>query len=293
VSKVVLKRFTSPRSSDPRRRDRLAVFDRRSGRVNDRSLGGAFIHPNFVAHDQERVERRWSAIESRAIRIYRELDQSVDGIVAPDIEQDLRALVALHWARSEGLREVHDRVSTEALAASKARTAHLPGWADAFRRRTGLELAGPEALRIIQEEIYAELAEPKVAEFFSERILAYYESCAAFLERYRVQIGRTRARALIIGDVPVITPNRASGGLAVHQGVGLYDAQDLFMPIGPDLLVSFGKEPGEKQLTNEEVDVLNGWQASAFVRWLGSAADPTSRAALARFVSCDIRHRPG
>jgi hypothetical protein len=75
--------------------------------------------------------------------------------------------------------------------------------------------------------------------------------------KYEIQIGHAKDRDLMIGDV-LVTPQ---AGLAPHQGVAVHEANDLFMPISPDVLIALCPETGEIDLPAAQVDYYDGLQA--------------------------------
>jgi hypothetical protein len=67
------------------------------------------------------------------------------------------------------------------------------------------------------------------------------------------------AKEFLIGDLPAITIDRASG--AVGPGVPIDDSDEILMPLTPRLLVVVGLPDGTRSIPDDEVDSHNALQA--------------------------------
>ena len=281
VSQVVLRRFAS-RSSKADYRGRLAVLDRQSGRLNLRNPRGIFTINAFVEYQAKDLEQLWGGVESRLKPAFNALDRRVWPL-QPEIEGGtLRDLVAVHWIRSGAIRALHDRLSLEHIAASKTRVAaDTEFWKKAFEAKTGLAPAGDGALEWIIDQLYREVAEPVVAKLFSSKVLEHYQNAKLHFQRYRIRVAYATSPTFMIGDVPVITPNRRLVGLGPHQGVALMDAEDVFMPVSPNILVALGPQSVQVDLQTEAVRDFNSLQQAGYIRWLACQPDTGAHVALA------------
>ena len=268
-------------SASPSCRGRLAVFDRESGRLNLRNPRGIFTINAFVEYQAKALEQLWGGVESRLKSAFNALDERVWPL-QPEIEETLRDLVAVHWIRSGAIRALHDRLSSEHIAASKTKTAaDTEFWEKAFETRTGLAPAGDGALEWIIDQLYQEVAEPVVAQLFSSKVLEHYQNAKLHFRRYRIQVAYAAPPTFMIGDVPVITPNSLLGGLGPHQGVALMDAENVFMPVSPNILVALGPQSFRVDLQTEAVRYFNSLQQAGCIRWLACQPDTGAHAELA------------
>lgn len=282
VSQVILRRFTV-RTADPSKRNRIAVFDSQTGRINDRSPKSVFLIEDFVTHEPVEIENRWGQVETQ---LPSALDALAEGRwpLAADTEDVIRAAVALHWIRSAGTFLVHNRIAADQVAKSKARTATwgIPVWTQAYYNRTGLHVSGSKGARLAQDRIYGELAPAAVAEIFAEKLVEYFHATWSMLKKYRVQVGFDPTGSLFIGDSPVITPDPSTGGLAMHHGVAVMDAKSAVMPVSPGLVVSFDRDPLRTRLNSNQIRQLNQWQQSCFLRWIACSVRSPFRGSLGR-----------
>jgi Protein of unknown function (DUF4238) len=284
VSKVVLKRFAAQSSNAANRL--ITVLDRDRGTV-DRVAPGhpVFKIDMFDAHDPRGAEARWQPIESKLNDAYRAVeDRTILG--KPELLELLSDLMALHWVRSPALRLASDRVTREVVSASMEAMAHYPEMLGILhRRRTGLEPAGPEALRVENARLHA--LRPGVREqMFSESLARHFETARQRFRQSHIQIGYVPAGGhdLVIGDAPVILVDTLERGYGPHHGVAIGDANDVFMPISPTAMLALGPEPGAVDLPDEFVLQYNAYQIQSFVHWLaakpGGPSDRLMRRAL-------------
>lgn len=217
VSEVVLRKFGS-RSSKAHLKGRLAILDRQSaGRTHLKHPRSIFTISRFVEHDAAGIEQLWGSVESRLGKAFPCIDEWP---LDPRAEDVLRDVIAVHWVRSASVFDLHERLSAEAVAASKARLAsRAPDWTRIFEERTGLQPVGEGALQWIMDETYKELAAPVIAEQFSAKVQEYFDKARLLFQRYRIQVARAPRANFLIGDAPVITPNAQIQGLGPHQGV--------------------------------------------------------------------------
>src|SRR5262249_25127742 len=67
-------------------------------------------------------------------------------------------------------------------------------------------------------------------------------------------------KGFLLGDVPAITIEYATGAFGLSQGVTVDKADEIFMPITPRLLVAIGPPNGARTLADDEVDAYNRMQ---------------------------------
>jgi hypothetical protein len=263
VSRVVLRRFMS--------KNRVSVFDRELQSIYPSSPKSIFKLERFDAHDPLGSEARWQKVETQMQRVYRAIDERKI-LDDPRLLDVLYDLLAVHWVRSPALKMASEQVRDGVIAASHTRLAdrhELLGIS--FKQRTGLHPTGPEALA--EENRRLHTLKPGVPEqWFSESLSRNFGRAQAEFRRSQIQIGYAPAggQDFMIGDAPVIIRKPGHDGFGPHQGVALGDVEEICMPIGPDVLVALGPEPGAIDLTESDVDRFNEFQIRSFVRWLGA-----------------------
>ena len=189
------------------------------------------------------------------------------------------------------MRIVHEHVAGKIVAQSKVRTAPLSGWSEEYRRRTGLEPAGPEALQIAQDALYAELADQATEEVFTAKVVEYFERSLDKFRGYQVQIARVSSGALFIGDVPVSSCKPRYGrSRCAPWGCARRCARRLYADrSGSAGLLRQGVRA--KGTDSSEINTVNGWQARTFVRWLAASTAPAAEEGASAVRSRDRRQR--
>ena len=68
------------------------------------------------------------------------------------------------------------------------------------------------------------------------------------------------AKEFLVGDVPALTMNFATGAAGVAEGVALGDANTIVLPLAPRLLVALGPADQVGPIPDQMVDNLNALQ---------------------------------
>lgn len=260
VSQVVLRRFAW--------HQKISVYDRDKHAIYSKGPGGLFCG-EFDQHDPATAEERWGAVESKMPRVYKLLDERRAHEDAAAVET-LRDLMAIHWVRNPGMRFVHERVKREVVADSICSLAQQRDLlARAFRHRTGLEPAGQSELDWVNVRTHEDVFIRSGEQIFSDSVAENYKKVRAILARWHVQVGYTNSLDLLIGDVPVVTTKPDHDGIGPVQGVALGDANQIAMPVAPNMIVALGPEPAIVTLTDDVVLRYNEMQIKTFVRWIG------------------------
>lgn len=71
------------------------------------------------------------------------------------------------------------------------------------------------------------------------------------------------SKEFLLGDIPALTLDHATGAVGLAQGVTADQADEIFMPVAPRLLVTVGPPDGARSIPDDEVDQYNRWQARA------------------------------
>jgi hypothetical protein len=68
------------------------------------------------------------------------------------------------------------------------------------------------------------------------------------------------SKEFLIGDVPAVTFNRATGCAGLAEGVAVDQADEVLMPLAPRLLAVLGPPDGTRTISDGEVDSYNQLQ---------------------------------
>ena len=178
----------------------------------------------------------------------------------------LRHAVALHFARSPQTVTVHNQSFADAIQNAFERLAKTPLAAEVFRRRYRLEPAGPEALRLGAEAVQERLVKlHKEGGLFRLSVQRLYEKVRDRFDARGVQIltPASPSKEFLLGDIPALTLAGATGAVGLAEGVLVDQADEIFMPLTPRLLVVVGPPDGASSIPDDEVDEYNKRQARA------------------------------
>jgi hypothetical protein len=67
-------------------------------------------------------------------------------------------------------------------------------------------------------------------------------------------------KEFLTGDVPAITLKQSNGEFGVSQGITVDEADEIFMPLAPRLLVVVGPPHAARTLSDDKVDAHNKMQ---------------------------------
>ena len=276
TSQVVFKQFVE----STRKGNVLTRYDVTKHTIEDLGPYGVGYIDEFVPIDSEAIENLWGITESK-----------IPGTIAaattrtaigdPGHEAILRQVVALHFVRHPQILEAHEKGWGTARQDSIDRLLWTSFAADAFRQRTGLVPAGPEARRMGLDAA-------------QERLIKLHENGALFrltAQRLFELIGdRFGARPVaiwmpanpnkefLIGDMPAIGRILSTGAAGVGEDVGADNADQILMPITPSLTIVVGSSEGYRAISDADVDELNQLQvrkASQYVHYRPSAGFAT------------------
>ena len=259
ISEIVLRKFVQNMPPNGRV---LAQVELASGRLDLLRANDVGYIENFVPVDSKATEELWQQVETR---LYQAIKAARGGTALGDPAHisTLRNVVALHFVRNPHTLEIHNKTFGDTLNEQLDRTAKTPWAAEAFRQRYGLVPAGLEGMR-------------RGAELFHERVVTLHDQGGLFrisvqnlYEKVRDRFDARGVEILtptnpdkefLLGDVPAITIASATGKFGLSQGIKVDDADMIFMPLTPRLLVVIGPANAARSISDDEVDAYNEMQ---------------------------------
>jgi Protein of unknown function (DUF4238) len=257
ISQVVLRRFAGRVPSDGRQ---LAYFDLATGQVTLADSEDVGYVENFVPVDSQATEDLWQTVEGR-LRPAIKAALAGNAFGNPVHFNTLRQAVALHYIRNPQTLIVHNQSYADALQSAIDRMAKTPHAAYAFEQKYGIAAAGPEALRLGAEAIHDRLIKlHDEGGLFRLSVQRLFEKVCDRFDAKGVQIltPASQGAEFLLGDLPAITINRASG--EAGPGVPIDQADGIVMPLTPRLLVCVGLPDGTRSIPDDEVDFYNALQ---------------------------------
>jgi hypothetical protein len=261
ISQVVLRQFVEPTQAGRV----LTRHDLTSGVTDPIGSKGVAYLEHFIGVDSRATEKLWQKVEN-ALRPA--IDAALrDRKLSPAQRSTLRHAVALHYVRNPQTVEATEKAFAEASASQIERLAETRFAEEAFRRNTGgLLPAGPEGRRIGIERSQVRLRDIQSSGgLFRLSVQRLYESVCDRFDNKGLEILRPpkAASEFLIGDVPAVTYNKTTGAAGVPEGVAIDQADEIVMPLAPQLMVAIGPPNGERSLADDEIDFYNRMQVKA------------------------------
>lgn len=259
ISEVVLRKFVQNVPPNGRVLAQVELSSERLDLIRANDVG--YVE-NFVPVDSKATEDLWQQVETR---LYQAIKAARGGTALGDPAHisTLRNVVALHFVRNPQTLEIHNRTFGDTLNEQLDRTAKTPWAAEAFHQRYGLVPAGPEGMR-------------RGAELFHERVVTLHNQGSLFRISVQNLYEKVRDRFdvrgveiltpanpgkdFLLGDVPAITIASATGEFGLSQGVTVDEADMIFMPLAPRLLVVIGPANAARSISDNDVDAYNDMQ---------------------------------
>jgi hypothetical protein len=272
VSRVVLKGFAVPGS-------RLTPFDLHLGREQrPRGLGGCGRVPDFLTFASESAEQLWNTVEDK---LHDAICAAREGTLHNHSShvESITDCITLHLVRSIRYLELHKAIiekSTEDVCQSVLHTRKAMLESE-FRRRYGLEAAGPEALAILLEGPIAQWQD------LDRRGALVRTSMEVMFRRIREAL-RVQAvevwhvppgHELLISDSPAVTFRYLAENIGVESNVAIGDAHCIVLPLARDCLVAIGPNARDSELSPDQVGFFNKLQIAVAYRYV--YYHPTSR----------------
>lgn len=261
VSQVVLRQFVEPTQAGCV----LSRHDLSTGVTDPIGSKGVAYLEHFIAVDSRATEKLWQKVEN-AIRPA--IGVALRGRKLSSAQRStLRYAVALHYVRNPQTVEATEKAFAEATTLQIERLAETRFAEEAFRRNTGgLLPAGPEGRRIGIEKSQGRLRDIQASGgLFRLSVQRLYESVCDRFDNKGLEILRPAnpLSEFLVGDVPAVTYNKTTGAAGVPEGVAIDQADEIVMPLAPQLMVAIGPPDGERSLMDEEIDFYNRMQVRA------------------------------
>jgi Protein of unknown function (DUF4238) len=215
-----------------------------------------------VPVDSKATEDLWQLVE-------RDLNLAVAAAISgtalgnPAHLSTLKNAVALHFIRNPQTLTVHNKSFADALEDRLDRVARTPLAREAFRRRYGLEPAGPQAVCLGAEALHERLVNlHQEGGLFRLSVQRLYEKVCDRFDARGIEI-LTPAGAnkeFLLGDVPAITVKQTTGPFGLCRGVTVDEADKIVMPLAPALLMVAGPRDAARVIPDDEVDAYNEMQ---------------------------------
>jgi hypothetical protein len=260
ISQVVLRRFVEDIPPGGRQ---LARFDLAASRIGLTGTNGVGYVDDFVPVDSEATESLWQEVETR---LPDAITAALNGtaVTSPVHLSALRRAVGLHFARNPQSLTVHNQSYADAIQGHIDQSVGTVLAAEAFRRRYGLVPAGPEGRRIGAETAVGRLVQLHTdGGLFRLSVQRLYEMVCDRFDATGIGVitPANPSKEFLLGDIPAVTVNRGTGAAGVAQGVTVGNADEIFMPLTPRLIVSVGSLTGTRSVSDAEVDHYNEIQA--------------------------------
>jgi hypothetical protein len=165
------------------------------------------------------------------------------------------------------MRQIHQTAFSNAAESQVDRLGGTEYAIEAFRYNFGgLYPAGPEGRRL-----GVQAAQKGLTQIYTNGGLwrlsvqrAYENVCDRFdAMEVGILIPSSPLKEFLIGDVPVVTFNRTTGAAGLAEGVTVDEADEIYMSVGPRLVVSVGGPNGRHVIGDDDVDTMNQLQIRA------------------------------
>ena len=262
ISQGVLRRYVE---NVPPHGRVLAKFDITAGQTELTGTNGVGYVDHFVPVDSQTTEALWQEVETHLTQA---INAALNGtaLTSPAHLTTLRRAVALHFARNPQTLTTHNQNFTDTLQDQIQQLANTSLAANAFYRDHGILPAGPEGLRMGAEAILERLTQlRKDGGLFRLSVQRLFEMVRDRFDLRGIQIltPASATKEFLLGDTPALTLDRATGAVGLAQGVTADQADEIFMPLAPRLLVTVGPPDGARPIPDGEVDQYNRWQTRA------------------------------
>jgi len=269
VSRVILRQFCEV--MDVRAGQQLVLWDLDKATSKVTGPGGAGFLVDFVKIDSKATEEIWQAVEnSMGAAIAAAQDGTL--LSRPDLVATLRDAIALHFARSHPVREVHHSVGDDIYERAVTEVAASPISVEAFRRaHGGIVPAGPEGRRLGAESFLGDF-KPRYDDgtLFRLRVEDLFDAVRDHFASSGLEIlvPSNNGNEFLVGDTPALTVNLKNGAAGIAEGVGLANADTVVLPLAPRLAAALGPADGIGTVSDVWVDALNALQVRLARRYV-------------------------
>ena len=238
----------------------------RSERNRPTGPGGVAYREHFVKIDSRETERIWGRFEQElptalaAAYTRRALGQ-------PKHLAVIKGTVALHFARSPDVLD--GQAATLRQAIDTLHAEYLRNWplveALYYMKHRLYPSHGDRARHEIADDLLAQTRQlADSGALFRLRVVDLFEKARDMAGWMGVRILRPRRGEFLIGDVPAIPIDEASGAFGLFRGgIAFGDATTVVLPLGPRRLAALIRGPDSFEvIAGAEVDELNRLQVA-------------------------------
>ncbi len=227
--------------------------------------------PDFLAFASASAEQLWKSVEDqlhnaiKAARAGHLHDQNAH-------TQAITDCIALHLVRSIRYLELHRSIiadSTESVR-RRAMLSKAGMLQSEFRRRYGLEAAGPEALAIILDDPISkwQLLEKRGA-LVRTSMEAMFHRARDTLRAQAVEVWHVpRGYELLISDSPAVTFRYLAENASIEPNVAIGDSDSIVLPLARDCMVAIRPEAKDSELLPDQVFFFNRLQVEISHRYV-------------------------
>ncbi len=262
VSKVLLREFCRTDADGAGLLLAHALCSRRTRPTGPRGMGH---REHFVKIDSHATELVWGDVE-----------QDLPGALTAAYSRQIlgqpkqlaaiKAAVALHFARSLDVLDDQERTLRQAI--ETLHSEYLENWplveALYYLKHRLYPQRGDHVRQEIADDLLAQtrqLVDSGV--LFRPRVVDLFEKAREMAGWMGVRILRPRRGEFLIGDVPAIPIDEASGSFGLSGGVAFGDATTVVLPIGPRRLAALHRGPDTYEvIAGTEVTELNRLQVA-------------------------------
>jgi hypothetical protein len=262
VSKTVLRRFALNRNGHYLKEYSIA----NGPRATLTPVRKATVVENFVRLDSASLETTWSRVETPIPNV---MNAIASGTLfsQPNLVDVVKNALALHFARShELLASTTAQYRTPLPLERFLEATGLPrDWIlRAYDERYGhsvtdLNYARSRLSVDLERDFQSQMA---TGLHFRLRIPDLYKAARSFMDRSGIQVLMPAPDAghFIIGDNPLITPERGGPGIGILDGIPIGNAVTVTMPLSPTVAVALARDSEFIELPDDEVQKLNRLQ---------------------------------
>lgn len=255
--------------------DGIRLIDKETMRAKVVGTKSAFARKNFSSYLRDgawsdELEDEWATRESWALPLVRQLNGDVR---ARDDEKigALKVLAAIHYVRSYAFEKMLLDLMAEQLEVMPYQLATEEGAHEAFVRDYGRPPESGEIEQIVIEQ-WTQRTEGRA--FLLERMADGFGKTLNILEPLNVQLVWPAKSQVdfVFADGPLVH-SANDGRLTALGGVALGDADQIFFPIGPQLMALFMTRPdkfADGAVSVEQVQLINRKSWSAALRMVGA-----------------------
>jgi hypothetical protein len=255
--------------------DGIRLIDKETMRAKVVGTKSAFARKNFSSYLKDgawsdELEDEWATRENWALPLIRQLNSNVRSRDDEKIGA-LKVLAAIHYVRSYAFEKMLLDLMAEQLEVMPDRLASEEGAREAFTRDYRRPPEPGEIEQIVVEQ-WTQRTDGRA--FLLERMADGFGKTFKILEPLYVQLVWPKKSQVdfVFADGPLVH-SANDGRLTALGGVALGDADQIYFPIGPQLMVMFMTRPdkfADGAISVEQVQLINGKSWRAAIRMVGA-----------------------